>query len=121
MALFPLKWLRRTCRSGPNVTPRGVLVGRPHLELGTHGRIRVYADPAGYRAVCLFRDWDGVTRQVQRQAKTKGAAERSLAVALRDRGRSGTGHGITPDTKVAVLAEKWFSELEGKSPSTLQA
>jgi integrase len=96
-------------------------MARPHLELGTHGRVRVYPDPAGYRAVCLYRDWDGVTRQVQRQAKTKGAAERALAVALRDRGRSGTGHGITPDTKVAVLAEKWFSELEGKSPSTLQA
>jgi integrase len=96
-------------------------VGRPHLELGTHGRVRVYADPAGHRAVCLFRDWDGVTRQVQRQAKTKGAAERALALALRDRGRSGIGHEITPDTKVAELAEKWFSELEGKSPSTVQA
>src|SRR3954449_8498948 len=109
------------CRSGATVTPSGGIVARPHLELGTHGRIRVYPDPAGYRAVCLYRDWDGVTRQVQRQAKTKGAAERALAVALRDRGRSGAGHGITPDTKMSVLSEKWFSELEGKSPSTLQA
>jgi len=58
---------------------------------------------------------------VQRQAKTKGAAERALAVALRDRGRAGTGHEITSDTKIADLAEKWFRELEGKSPSTLQA
>ncbi len=96
-------------------------MARPHLELGTHGRVRVYPDPAGHRAVCLYRDWDGVTRQVQRQAKTRGAAERALAVALRDRGRSGTGHEITPDTKMAVLAEKWFSDLEGKSPSTMQA
>ena len=97
------------------------LVGRPHLELGTHGRVRVYPDPAGYRAVCLYRDWDGVTRQVQRQAKTKGAAERALALALRDRGRSGAGQEITPDTKMADLAEKWFGELEGRSPSTMQA
>jgi integrase len=96
-------------------------VARPHLELGTYGRIRLYQDPAGYRAVCLYRDWDGVTRQVQRQAKTKGGAERALAVALRDRGRAGSGQGIAPDAKVAVLAEKWFSELEGKSPSTMQA
>jgi integrase len=109
------------CLSGATVTPSGGLVARPHLEPGTHGRIRVYPGPAGYRAVCLFRDWDGVTRQVQRQAKTKGAAERALAVALRDRGRAGSGHEIAPDTKVAVLAEKWFSELEGKSPSTMQA
>src|SRR3712207_9152907 len=94
----------------------GGIVARPHLELGTHGRVRVYPDPAGYRAVCLYRDWDGATRQVQRQAKTKGAAERALAVALRDRGRPGTGHEITPDTKVADLAAKWFSQLEGKSP-----
>jgi hypothetical protein len=112
----PSGWL-----SGATVTPSGGLVARPHLELGTHGRIRVYPGPAGYRAVCLYRDWDGVTRQVQRQAKTKGAAERPLAVALRDRGRAGSGHEIAPDTKVAVLAEKWFSELEGKSPSTVQA
>src|SRR4051794_15255176 len=109
------------CRSGATVTPSGGIVARPHLELGTHGRIRVYPDPAGYRAVCLYRDWDGVTRQVEWQAKTKGAAEQALAVALRDRGRPGTGHEITPDTKIAVLAEKWFSELEGKSPSTMQA
>src|SRR4051812_12559555 len=91
----------RTCHSG--LTPRGGLVGRPHLELGTHGRVRVYPDPAGYRVVCLYRDWDGVTRQVQRQAKTKGAAERALALALRDRGRSGAGDEITLDTKMAVL------------------
>src|SRR3954462_4491953 len=96
----------RTCLSG--LTPREALVGRPHRELGTHDRVRVYPDPAGYRAVCLYRDWDGVTRQVQRQAKTKGAAERALAVALRDRGRSGAGEGITPDTKMSVLSEKWF-------------
>src|SRR3954453_10031616 len=107
--------------SGAARTPSGGPVARPHLELGTYGRIRLYEDPAGYRAVCLYRDWDGVTRQVQRQAKTKGAAERALAVALRDRGRAGSGHEIAPDTKVAVLAEKWFSELEGKSPSTVQA
>ena len=57
------------CGSGATVTPSGGIVARPHLELGTHGRIRVYSDPAGYRAVCLYRDWDGVTRQVQRQAR----------------------------------------------------
>lgn len=107
--------------SGVAVTGSRALVARPHLELGTHGRIRVYPDAAGYRAVCRYRDWDGVTRLIQRQARTKGAAERALALALRDRGRSGTGHEVTPDTKVAVLAEKWFGELEGKSPSTVQA
>ena len=73
------------CGPGPASPVRlreGGLVARPHQELGTHGRVRVYPDSAGYRAVCLYRDWDGVTRQVQRQAKTKGAAERALALAL---------------------------------------
>jgi hypothetical protein len=93
-------------------------VGRPHVELGTHGQVRIYRLPSGYRATCLFRDWDGVTRQIERQAKTKGAAERAPALALRDRGRSGKGHEVTTETKIADLAEKWFSQLERKSPST---
>lgn len=96
-------------------------MGRPHLELGTHGRIRVYRDPSGYRATCLYRDWDGISRQIQRQAKSRGAAERALALALRDRSGSRGADEITPETKVAVVAEKWFGELEGRSPSTIQA
>jgi hypothetical protein len=84
-------WPRaKTCGPGP-ASPGGdseEASWRPHPKFGTHGRIRVYPHPAGHRAVCLYRDWDGVTRQVQRQAKTRGAAERALAVALRDRGRA---------------------------------
>jgi integrase len=58
---------------------------------------------------------------VERRAKTRGAAERALALALRDRQEAGRDSEITPDTKVFVLAEKWFRELDGMSPSTLQA
>lgn len=95
-------------------------VARPTLALGTHGRVRTYRVPSGYRAVCLFRDWDGISRQVGRQARSRGAAEQALAVALRDRQELGRDAEIRPDTKIAVLAEKWFSELEGRSPSTMQ-
>ncbi len=101
--------------------PERGLRGTTTSGTGHQRPVRVYPDPAGFRAVCRYRDWDGVTRLVQRQAKTKGAAERALALAVRDRGRSGNGHEITPDTKMTVLAEKWFNDLEGKSPSTLQA
>lgn len=66
------------------LTPSEGLVARPHLERGTHGRVRVYPDPAGYRAVCLYRDWDGVTRQMQRQAKTRA----SMLVVRVDGGRT---------------------------------
>jgi integrase len=69
----------------------------------------------------LYRDFDGVTRQVQKHAKTKGGAEQALATALRDRARVDAANAVTPDTRVSVLAEKWYAELEGKSPSTLQA
>lgn len=96
-------------------------MARPTLVLGTYGRVRTYRVPAGYRATCLFRDWDGVTRQVERQARTKGAAEQALALVLRDRQGAGRDGEIVPDSKVSVLAEKWFSQLEGKSPSTMQA
>jgi integrase len=96
-------------------------VARPSLALGTPGRVRTYPVPAGYRATCLFRDWDGVTRQVERQAKTRGAAEQALALAFRDRQQAGPDSTIRPDTKVVVLAEKWFRELDGRSPSTKQA
>lgn len=71
--------------------------------------------------MCLFRDWDGVTRQIQKWSKTKGGAEQALAKALRTRARVGAGNEIVPDTLVSVVAEKWFAELEGKSPSTMQA
>jgi hypothetical protein len=99
-------------------------VGRPPLGLGTYGAIRTY--PAGtgrFRARTLYRDYDGQTRAVERSGKSEGAARRVLAVALRDRARVDSGMAITPNTKVAVLAEQWFSEIEeaGRSPSTLQA
>lgn len=97
-------------------------MGRPSLALGTYGRIRIYplAD-GGWRAMTLYRDWDGVTRPVQRRAKTKGGAERALVLNLRDRIRSGESGTIGPDTKVSALAEAWYAGLEDKSPSTMQA
>jgi integrase len=96
-------------------------VGRPSLALGTAGRVRCYRHGDGWRAMVLYRDFDGVTRQVQKHAKTKGGAEQALATALRDRARVDAANAVTPDTRVSVLAEKWYAELEGKSPSTLQA
>ena len=99
-------------------------MGRPPLELGTAGRVRVYKEPDGYRARTLYRDYDGVTRAVERRRKTRGAAERALAAALRDRDHeSHRDQEIGSDTRVAVVAEHWFNELTeaGRSPSTLQA
>jgi integrase len=59
----------------------------------------------------------------QRHAQTKGAAERALRVALRDRVHVGAEAEITPDTKIAGLAETWFAEIstQDRSPGTLRA
>jgi integrase len=96
-------------------------MGRPGLALGTAGKIRVHATPSGHRAVAWYRDYDGKCRQVERHAKTKAAAQAALRLALRDRARLNVDGDITPDTRVDVLAEAWFSGLENLSPTTLQA
>ncbi|WP_245784544.1 site-specific integrase [Geodermatophilus amargosae] len=68
-----------------------------------------------------YRDYDGRCRQVERSAKTKAAAEAALRLALRDRARFDTGGDITPDTRMSVLTEAWFTGLKNLSPTTLQA
>lgn len=94
---------------------------RPPLPLGCHGAIRLYRNEAGWRARTLVRDHDGRTRHVERNARTKGAAEMALRLAVRDRVHSGATGDLTPETSVAVLAELWFASLKGKAPTTLQA
>jgi integrase len=99
-------------------------MGRPTLEVGTHGRIRKYRVDGGWQAKTLYRDYDGNTRSVARQGKTMGGAERALEKALRDRARLATGDAdLTADTKVSVLAERWYAGMEksGKSINTLRA
>jgi hypothetical protein len=98
-------------------------VGRPPLSVGTYGSISTAPYGTGYRARTLYRDYDGVARRVERHGRTKGAAEGALRVALRDRVHVGAGAEITPDTKIAGLAETWFAEIsaQDRSPGTLRA
>jgi integrase len=100
-----------------------ILVSRPPLSVGTYGSISITAYGTGYRARTLYRDYDGVTRRVERHGRTKGAAERALRLALRDRVHVGAEAEITPDTKIAGLAETWFAEIstQDRSPGTLRA
>jgi hypothetical protein len=62
-----------------------ILVGRPPLSVGTYGSISIAPYDTGYRARTRYRDYDGVTRRVERHGRTKGAAERVLRLALRHR------------------------------------
>ncbi|MFI5959320.1 tyrosine recombinase XerC [Cryptosporangium sp. NPDC051539] len=87
-------------------------MGRPTLPLGTYGSISTERYGKGYRARTYFRDFDGVTRRVERHGKTRGAAENNLREALRDRGTSGGSVGITRETRLNVLAEEWWKQVE---------
>ncbi|MCW2675184.1 MAG: integrase family protein [Modestobacter sp.] len=96
-------------------------MGRPPLALGTSGTIRCYRTDGGYRARALTRDYDGRVRTVERNGRTKTAAETALKLALRDRARiSASGH-ITGDSRVSALADAWYSGLAELSPVTMEA
>lgn len=82
-------------------------LGRPPLPLGTNGSIRIYPTARGYRARTLTRDHDGVTRAVERTAKTKAAAERSLKFAIRDRAYA-TSRTLTADSTRQRAGGNWY-------------
>ena len=68
-----------------------------------------------------YRDFDGKVRLVERHGPTRGAAKQALARALRDRHRGADARTpITAETRVDVLAEAWWSEIErgAHSPGT---
>src|SRR6476659_6749874 len=87
------------------------VMARPPLVLGTSGSMRTYRTPAGWRARTAYRDYDGVTREIQRHAPTKAKAERALAEAVRDRARYDAGTEIRKDMRVSALAEAWFRDV----------
>jgi hypothetical protein len=97
-------------------------MGRPALALGTFGTLRFYRTSNGWRVRTLVRDFDGVTRHIERRGRTRNAAEQAIKKALRDRTHSGADDKITAFTKVRVLGELWFTELNGNglSPNTIQ-
>ena len=61
-------------------------MSRHPLPLGTWGKVsRRRISPGSWRAATRYRDTDGVTRTVQAFGATGAAAERALALALKDR------------------------------------
>jgi integrase len=85
------------------------VTGRPPLEPGTAGKISSVRKGSSWRAFCLFRDFDGTTRSIERTRPTKDKAEKAMAVAIRDRkGASGTGD-LTADSTIKQLMEKFWS------------
>lgn len=88
-------------------------MGRPPLPIGTYGVITTYALPGGgHRARTRFRDYDGVTRHVERVGSSQTAAVNNLRTALRDRGQAVVGGDVTPDSKISAVATLWLRELD---------
>lgn len=87
-------------------------MARPPLPLGTHGKIRTYRTSTGWRATAKFRDFDGVTRPVERWGRTKTAAVQALKEAMRDRTPPTGSDGITPDMRFSEAAALWLEEFQ---------
>ncbi len=94
-------------------------MGRPPLPLGTWGRIRRHrAGPTSWRAVANYRDYDGVTRQVERIRETGAKAERALVEYLKNRARVSTDGEITADTRISEVCRVWFDEFKRQKKAT---
>lgn len=88
-------------------------MGRPPLPVGTYGRIQVYPlSWGGFRARVRYRDYDGVTRHIERVGSSRTGAENNLKQALRDRTHVSTEGEITAQTKVSKLAELWLRDID---------
>lgn len=85
-------------------------MARQPLPLGTWGKIKRTSTPNGEKAYARFRDYDGVTRQVEKVGKTPAAAERALVEALRDRSKLPV-EDLTPDTRLGTVADAWLLEF----------
>ena len=83
--------------------------GRPPLPVGTYGAISVKSvGPSRYKARARFRRADGKVVPVARLGQTKGEATRRLKEALTDEVAGEAA--ISPRTRVADLAERWYRE-----------
>ncbi|WP_246868282.1 tyrosine recombinase XerC [Saccharopolyspora sp. ASAGF58] len=98
---------------------------RPPLPVGTYGKIRFYQTATGWRAMTKYRDYDGVTRPVERMGATRAKAERNLKSELRERLTPVQQAGLTPESKFGEAAELWLKEFEdavvegNRSPTSL--
>lgn len=95
---------------------------RPPLVLGTWGKITRTKRGGSWVAFARFRDFDGITRQVERTGSTGRQAEDALLEHLRDRTRL-HGGDMTAESHVRVLADRWYDALleQRKATGTLEA
>src|SRR4051812_1064080 len=109
-------------------------MARAPLELGTWGRVWVGPEgtprkgkPASYRARAMYRDFDGVTREVVARGRTRSAAEANLLRKLRERAAARHGGSLKSTDRFSVAADLWFNQISEmvedgrRSPGTRDA
>jgi len=97
-------------------------MGRPSLDLGTAGTVRVYPVPSGgFNAETRFRDGDGKIRRVERRGPTRNAASRALRLAVRDRIHTDSSSELSGESKLRDLAQVYLNDIKSsdRSPSTI--
>lgn len=88
-------------------------MGRPPLPLGTAGSISVTTiAPGRVRARCRYRDYDGVTRWVERNGTSAQNARGRLNDYLKERKRIDGGGDITAETLFREVADRFLSEWD---------
>jgi integrase len=103
------------------------------MPIGSWGLIRTYpvahdnrGKPTRFRAMALFRDFDGVTRSVQARGRTATQASQSLRLRLQSRSLAGGQGELTGLSRFAAAADVWLSRMdelvaEGRrSPGTVE-
>ena len=85
---------------------------RATLPVGAWGTITAKKNEASgrWRASCRFRDMDGVTRTYSKHSTTRGKAENSLLMAMKER----QGQGRQPDERLTLgeVADRWLASIE---------
>lgn len=85
-------------------------MARPPLPIGTWGTIRrKEVTPRHWVAYARFRDYDGVTRLVERAGATGSKAENTLKEALLERAKV-HGDDVTAESRLKAVAEQWFED-----------
>ncbi len=92
-------------------------MARPPLPVGTHGKIKITGKAGRYVARTKYRDYDGVTRLVERTGPTMNKAKNNLLEALRDRSAAAHRGVVTAETKFSDVATLWLTEIEESAAS----
>ncbi|TAM68563.1 MAG: site-specific integrase [Microbacteriaceae bacterium] len=89
-------------------------MSRPRLPIGTFGEFTYRTLASGHiLARARYRDWDGLTRQVQASAASRKSAELVLKEKLSLRAVYQPGNSdLTADSTFKELADYWLADIE---------